>query len=129
MTNPVELRHLRHFAALAEELHFGRAARRCNISQPPFSVSIRQLEDSLGFALVELNPQRVRLTAAGTAYHREIVKVIGQMERAERLARKVSAGLSGSIEVGFFASMLYRGLDQAVRVFCEECPEVGLHLV
>ncbi|RYH57844.1 MAG: LysR family transcriptional regulator [Alcaligenaceae bacterium] len=129
MTTSVELRHFRHFIALAEELHFGRAAQRCNISQPPFSVSIRQLEESLGFALVERNTHGVRLTPAGTAYHQELVKVISQMERAQRRAQQVNAGLSGSIEVGFFASMLYRGLDEAVRVFAREHPEVNVRLV
>lgn len=129
MTTPVELRHFRHFIALAEELHFGRAARRCNISQPPFSVSIRQLEESLGVTLVERSTHGVRLTAAGTAYHQELVKAVSQVERARRHAQQVGAGLRGSIEVGFFASMLYRGLDQAVRLFAVECPDVRLRLI
>lgn len=129
MNNAIELRHLRHFVALAEVLHFGRAARRCNISQPPFSVSIRQLEESLGFALVVRSTHEVRLTAAGAAYYEEALKVISQFDRAHLNAARVSQGLQGSIEVGFFASMLYRGLDRAVRLFQQQNPDVGLRLV
>lgn len=125
----VELRHLRHFIALAEELHFGRAAKRCHISQPPFSVSIRQLEDALGIPLVERSTHEVRLTAAGTAYHHEALKVVTQFDRAHGVAREVHDGLRGSLEVGFFASMLYRGLDRAVRTYEGRHPDVALRLV
>jgi DNA-binding transcriptional LysR family regulator len=129
MTAAIELRHLRHFIALAEELHFGRAARRCNISQPPFSVSIRQLEEALGFALVERSTHEVRLTPAGAAYHQEAAKVVSQFERAAATAERVHRGLEGALEVGFFASMLYRGLDKAVATFQAEHPGVTLRLV
>lgn len=128
-TNAIELRHLRHFVALAEELHFGRAARRCNISQPPFSVSIRQLEDGLGFALVERSTHEVRLTPAGAAYYGETCKVITQFERAQSTAERFSQGLRGAIAVGFFASMLHRGLGSAVEVFQSEHADVALSLV
>jgi DNA-binding transcriptional LysR family regulator len=129
MNTAIELRHLRHFIALSEELHFGRAARRCNISQPPFSVSIKQLEDSLGFPLVVRSTHEVRLTAAGAAFYEEAVKVVSQFDRAQVTAERVNRGLKGSLDVGFFASMLYRGLDDAVRVFKEENPHVALRLV
>lgn len=129
MNTAIELRHLRHFIALAEELHFGRAARRCHISQPPFSVSIRQLEDSLGLPLVQRSTHEVRLTAAGSAFYEDAVKVVSQFDRAHITAMRVNQGLEGSLNVGFFASMLYRGLDEAVNVFQEEHPDVALHLV
>jgi DNA-binding transcriptional LysR family regulator len=129
MNTAIELRHLRHFIALAEELHFGRAARRCHISQPPFSVSIRQLEEGLGFPLVERSTHEVRLTPAGRAYYEEALKVVTQYDRALVAARRVNQGLKGSLEVGFFASMLYRGLDKAVHAYSLENPGVALRLV
>jgi DNA-binding transcriptional LysR family regulator len=129
MNNTIEFRHLRHFIALAEELHFGRAARRCNISQPPFSVSIRQLEENLGFAVVKRSTHEVRLTAAGAAYYEEALKVLSQFDRAHANASRVSQGLEGSFEVGFFASMLYRGLDCAIRLFRDENRGVELRLI
>jgi DNA-binding transcriptional LysR family regulator len=129
MTNSIELRHLRHFIALAEELHFGRAARRCHISQPPFSVSIRQLEESLGFPLVERNRREVRLTPAGSIYYTEATKAVTQVERAGKLADQVHSGLQGSLEIGFFGSMLHRGLDTAIRTFSAEWPDIDVRLV
>lgn len=129
MNNAIELRHLRHFVALSEELHFGKAARRCNISQPPFSVSIRQLEEGLGFSLVVRSTHEVRLTAAGGTYYEEALRVISQFERAQINASRVSKGLESSLDVGFFASMLYRGLDRAVDLFRKDNPGVGLRLI
>ncbi len=129
MKTGIDLRHLRHFIALAEELHFGRAALRCNISQPPFSVSIRQLEDSLGFALVERNTHEVRLTPAGAAFHQEAGKVVTQFDRAHITATRVHQGLQGTLDVGFMGSMLYRGLDRAVAAFRSAHPDVALRLV
>jgi DNA-binding transcriptional LysR family regulator len=129
MNQAIELRHLRHFVALAEEQHFGRAARRCNISQPPFSVSIQQLEQALGFALVERSPQGVRLTAAGAAYYNEAQKALAQVEQATHVAARVYGGMEGVLKVGFLASMLPRGMDRAVRRFLHEYPEVELQLV
>ena len=92
MTNGIELKHLRHFMALAEELHFGRAARRCNISQPPFSVSIRRLESELGFPLVERSSHAVRLTAAGAAFYEEAGKALSQVRQASEVASRVKRG-------------------------------------
>jgi len=115
--------------ALAEELHFGRAARRCNISQPPFSVSIRQLEEQLGFALVERSTHDVRLTAAGAAFYQEACKALSQVRQATDIAARVHGGLDGVLSVGFFASMLYRGLDRAVDRYRAEFPLVDLQLL
>ncbi|WP_459614715.1 LysR family transcriptional regulator [Bordetella sp. 2513F-2] len=129
MSAGIELRHLRNFIALAEELHFGRAAARCHVSQPPFSVSIRQLEHHLGFALVERTAGGVRLTPAGAAYYEEANKVLAQVGHAEHVARRVESGLQGVVRVGFFASMLYRRLDAAVQRFAAHNPEVELQLV
>lgn len=129
MNTGIELRHLRHFVALAEELHFGRAARRCHISQPPFSVSIRQLEGALSVTLVERSSKEVRLTAAGRAYYEEALKVLRQVEQAATSADRAARGLNGTLMVGFFASMLFKGLSGAVRRFELEYPGVELKLL
>lgn len=129
MNQPIELRHLRHFIALAEELHFGRAAKRCHISQPPFSVSIQQLEQQLGFALVERSPQGVRLTVAGAAFYDEAVKALAQVAQALEVATRVNGGMQGMLKVGFMASMLPRGLKEVVNAFESEYPQVELQLV
>jgi len=118
--------------ALAEELHFGRAARRCNISQPPFSVSIQRLESELGFPLVERSSHGVRLTAAGAAFYEEAGKVLSQVRQAFDVASRVNVnvngGLQGVVKIGFFASMLYRGLDRAIACFEAAFPGVAVEL-
>lgn len=128
MANSIELRHLRYFVALAEELHFGRAAKRCNVTQPPFSVSIQQLENELGFALAERSSHSVRLTAAGNAFYEEAGKALSQIRHASDLAARVNGGLHGVVKVGFFASMLDRGLDRAVKRFETAFPWVDVQL-
>jgi len=128
MHHAIELRHLRHFVALAEELHFGRAAKRCNISQPPFSVSIQQLEQALGFPLVERSSP-VSITAAGEAFYHEAEKVLAQTTHAAEIATRVNNGMQGMLKVGFMASMLPRGLTGAVQLFEAEYPQVDLQLV
>jgi len=129
MSHVIELRHLRHFIALAQELHFGRAAQRCNISQPPFSVSIQQLEQHLGFALVERSSHAVRLTAAGAAFYDEAEKALAQVDQAVDVAARINGGMQGMLKVGFMASMMPRGLKETVAAFEAEYPQVELQLV
>ena len=129
MSMHIEFKHLRHFVALAEELHFGRAAKRCNISQPAFSVSIQQLEQALGFSVVERNPQGVRLTSAGSFFYGEAEKTLAQIKQAVDVAVRVHEGMHGTLRVGFMASMLPRWLDKAVQTFEQQCPKVELQLI
>ncbi|AOB32334.1 LysR family transcriptional regulator [Bordetella sp. H567] len=124
----MELRHLRYFSVLAEELHFGRAAARLAISQPPLSVAIRQLEDSIGARLFERNSKEVRLTPAGQAMRLSARKILAQAEEAALEARDAAAGLIGSLRIGFVGAMLYRGLPQALRGFQARYPGVRIKL-
>jgi DNA-binding transcriptional LysR family regulator len=124
----MELRHLRYFAVLAEELHFGRAAARLAISQPPLSVAIRQLEESVGARLFERNSKEVRLTAAGHAMRGSARKILAQAEEAAVEARDAAAGVVGHLRIGFVGAMLYRGLPQALRDFQERYPGVRVKL-
>jgi DNA-binding transcriptional LysR family regulator len=124
----MELRHLRYFVATAEELHFGRAARRLAISQPPLSLAIRQLEDELGVRLLERDSKRVALTAAGEAFLADARALLAEAAKARELARRVAAGQRGRLRVGFVGSMLYRGLPEHVRAFRAAAPDVALTL-
>ena len=124
----MELRHLRYFTVLAEELHFGRAAQRLSISQPPLSVAIRQLEASVGARLFERNSKEVRLTAAGLALQASARRLLAQAEEAALEARNVASGLAGRLRVGFVGAMLYRGLPQALRDFQARHPAVVVTL-
>lgn len=124
----MELRHLRYFVALAEELHFGRAARRLAISQPPLSVAIRQLEESVGAQLFERNSKAVRLTAAGQALQVSALALLRDAEDASLEARQVAQGSAGRLRIGFVGAMLYRGLPQALTRFQAAHPAVRVTL-
>src|SRR5574343_1550265 len=91
----VELRHLRYFLALAEELHFGRAAQRLAMSQPPLSVALQQLESAVGARLLDRDSKGVRLTPAGEAFRSHAAGLLSRAEEACALAREVQAGEVG----------------------------------
>ena len=124
----MELRHLRYFVVLAEELHFGRAARRLSISQPPLSVAIRQLEESVGARLFDRNSKEVRLTPAGKALEGSARTLLRQAEEAALEARDVAQGSAGRLRIGFVGAMLYRGLPQALASFQAAHPAVRVTL-
>jgi DNA-binding transcriptional LysR family regulator len=125
----IEVRHLRYFVALAEELHFGRAAERCNISQPPFSVAIRQLEAELGFDLVDRSRTPLQLTHSGKVFYDETLRGMAQLTHAVQAASLVNAGMSGIIRVGFFGSLLSRGLATVLQQYERERPDVQIQLI
>lgn len=124
----MEFRHLRYFLALAEELHYGRAARRLSISQPPLSLNIQQLEASIDAKLFIRNSKSVRLTAAGKAFEPVARALLERAAEAALLARDVERGASGRLRVGFVGAMLYRGLPQLLRGFQAAHPAVRLVL-
>lgn len=124
----MEFRHLRYFLALSEELHFGRAARRLHISQPPLSLNIRQLEESMGARLFHRTSREVRLTAAGRAFVPAARALLEQAAEAARHAREVEQGFEGRLRIGLVSSMLYRGLPDLVREFQGRHPQVRVML-
>jgi DNA-binding transcriptional LysR family regulator len=97
----VELRYLESFLAIADELHFGRAAARLHISQPSLSQHLQRLERSVGVRLVDRGPHQVALTPAGAVFRVEAVRLLGELRDAVDLAREVGAGQAGTVRVGF----------------------------
>jgi DNA-binding transcriptional LysR family regulator len=124
----MELRHLRYFLAVADELHFGRAAARLHIAQPPLSQQIRQLERELGYALFLRTQRRVRLTPAGAAFREEARSLLERLEQAKVAAGRVARGEAGALAVGFVASATYALLPRLYRRFRERHPSVALAL-
>lgn len=124
----MELRHLRHFVALAEEEHFGRAAERVFVVQQALSNSVRNLEEEVGVPLVLRTTRRVQLTPAGQEFlvgARETLALAGQtVERARRAAR----GEVGRLTVGFVSGLAFGGLPEIVRRFRELYPNVSVDL-
>lgn len=124
----MKLHLLRYFAVLAEELHFGRAAERLAITQPPLSSGIKALEDALGVRLFERSSKHVALTPAGRAYLVEVRVVLDRVERAAETARAVASGTRGRLDIGFTGSMVYREMPLIVRTFGEQTPGIDVHL-
>lgn len=120
----MEFRHLRYFLALAEELHFGRAAQKLSISQPPLSLNIRRFEESIGARLFDRNSKQVRLTAAGHALVPAARALLEQVAQAERQAREAQQGVVGLVRIGFVGSMLYRGLPKLLQDFQARHPQL-----
>jgi DNA-binding transcriptional LysR family regulator len=127
--NPkMELRHLRYFVTLAEELHFGRAAERLHIAQPPLSQQIRQLETELGFELFHRTKRSVKITEPGQVFLGEVQQILKQLEQAIQMGRQTSRGEMGQLIVGFVSSSAYNILPTILRTFRNSVPGVSLEL-
>jgi DNA-binding transcriptional LysR family regulator len=124
----MELRHLRYFVTLAEELHFGRAADRLHIAQPPLSQQIRQLELELGFQLFHRTKRTVRLTDAGQVFLAEVQQILNHLDRAIQTGRQTSRGEIGQLVIGFVSSAAYNVLPQLLALFRADAPEVTISL-
>ncbi len=124
----MELRHLRYFITVAEELHFGRAAQRLHIAQPPLSQQIRQLEEELGVVLFYRTKRSVQLTDAGNVFLEEAKQVLIQVAQAVQAAQRASRGEIGQLLVSFVSSAAYNVLPKILQVFRVRFPEVNLVL-
>jgi len=124
----MELRHLRYFITVAEELHFGRAAQRLHIAQPPLSQQIRQLEEELGVVLFHRTKRSVQLTDAGQVFLEEAKQVLIQAAQAVQAAQRASRGEIGQLVVSFVSSAAYNVLPKILQAFRARFPEVNLAL-
>lgn len=124
----MELRHLRYFAAIAEERHFGRAAERLGIAQPPLSKQLQDLEHELGYPLFDRSRRPIELTAAGAALLEHTRGIFAGVEVAVREARRAGAGHSGRLAIGYPQSLAYSGLSGLLRAFRERSPEVAIEV-
>jgi DNA-binding transcriptional LysR family regulator len=122
----MELRHLRYFVTVADELHFGRAAARLGIAQPPLSRQIQNLEAELGFPLFDRSRRRIELSSAGAVLLAHARTLLESVETAVREARRTHAGERGRVAVGYPSSLAYTGLVGLLRAFREEFPDVEL---
>jgi DNA-binding transcriptional LysR family regulator len=120
----MELRHLRYFVAVAEELHFGRAAQRLHIAQPPLSQQIRRLEQDLGGCLFHRTNRRVELTDAGRALLVEARLTLAQAERARDVVSRTARGEVGQLLVGHMASAELNVFPRLLPAFRRRHPGV-----
>jgi DNA-binding transcriptional LysR family regulator len=124
----MELRHLRYFVAVAEELHFGRAAARLHIAQPPLSQQIRRLEAELGVELFRRNRRRVELTDAGRLLLEQARPLLRDADRIRTTLGRAGRGEVGTLRVGFVGSATYETLPPILRAFRDRYPDVELTL-
>jgi DNA-binding transcriptional LysR family regulator len=122
----LELRHLRYFIAVAEELNFSRAARRLRMAQPPLSVAIRQLEREVGASLFVRTSREVKLTEAGEAFLDGARRTLAEAEAAVVAAGHAAAGELGSLRLGYSWSARFELLPALGHAFAERSPDVGL---
>jgi DNA-binding transcriptional LysR family regulator len=124
----MKLHFLRYFVVLAEELHFGRAASKLAITQPPLSSAIKSLEEELEVQLLIRDSKHVELTQAGEAFLEEARHVLEQVARASNVAKIVARGMRGRLEIGVTGSLIYREVPAIVKQFNAEMPDVEVVL-
>src|ERR1700756_1895102 len=124
----MDVRQLRYFVAVAEELHFRRAAARLHISQPPLSQQIAALEEELGVRLLERPRRRGELAGAGEAFLRDARATLAELDVAVSTARAISAGQEGVLRIGFVGSALLSIVPSTVQRFRRARPGVEIEL-
>ena len=124
----MELRHLRYFVAVAEELHFGRAAARLNMAQPPLSQQIRQLEKEIKVTLFARNKRSVALTEAGRVFLAETRRTLAQADRSVYVVQQAERGEIGRLVIGFISSATYSVFPDILRSFRMRYPKIEVML-
>jgi DNA-binding transcriptional LysR family regulator len=127
-TNVIDIKPLRYFVMLAETRHFGRAAARLNLSQPPLSRQLAALEASLGVTLIERSPRSVTLTAAGERFYADAKAILASVEQAVSNAQAAASGEAGKLAIGFTMCAAYNVVPGYARAFGAAYPEVALSL-
>src|SRR5579871_6458171 len=128
MKQEIELRHLRYFAAVAETLHFGKAAQKLGMAQPPLSQQIRNLERSLGYALFERTTRGARLTRVGQFFLERARHTLARIGEDVDTARRLGSGQEGVLTVGFSGSTMFTALPKAIGLYRSAHPAVELRL-
>jgi DNA-binding transcriptional LysR family regulator len=124
----MELRHLRYFKAVADELNFTRAASGLRVAQSAVSSQIQDLENELGVVLLERSRRRVRLTAAGQAFFEATERILRSVEDASRQARRIGQGEYGTLAIGFIGSQSHEWMPRVLKRFRAKYPEVEVTL-
>ncbi len=124
----MEIRNLRHFCVLAEQLHFTKAARLLNVAQPALSHQIKQLEEELGTQLVERSNRRVRLTPAGEVFLTRAARILEQLDQAARETARVGQGEAGSLVLGVVSTAVCSVLPELLRTFRREVPHISIDI-
>lgn len=124
----MELRHLRYFAAVADTRHFGRAAQRLHMAQPPLSQAIRQLEAELGVELFTRTTRQVALTGAGEVFHTDVQRILQAVSEAVERVGRFASGAEGVLRIGLTGSASYRQLPALARLVKREIPGVMLEV-
>lgn len=127
-THALDVRRMRYFLAVAEELHFGRAAERLHIAQPALSRQIALLEKGLGVLLFDRIRSRIQLTRAGEALIPHVRDILARIEEASGAARSAALGVTGSLSVGFVGSATYEVLPRILQLFRRSNPSVDLQV-
>ncbi len=129
MNEHIDLRHLRYFVAVAEELHFGRAATKLGIQQPPLSQQIKQLESAIGHALFTRTSRSVALTASGRELLDRARRTLARVQEDLSAVRRVGRGEVGTLTVGFAGSAMFTVLPDVVKAYRRDFSEVQLRLL
>lgn len=125
----MELRHLRYFVQVAAEQHYGRAAERLRIAQPALSRQIQDLEAEIGFKLFDRLSRGVKISAAGKSFLADALRILHEVDEAAVRAKRVAAGQSGTLRVGFVESVSWHGVvPDSFREFRERQPDAELQL-
>jgi DNA-binding transcriptional LysR family regulator len=128
MTEKIELRHLRYFVAVSETLHFGKAAEKLGMAQPPLSQQIRDLERNLGYPLFDRTTRGVKPTRVGQFFLERARSTLAKVADDIEMARRLGSGQEGAITVGFAGSIMFTALPKAIRRYRRLYPNVELRL-
>jgi DNA-binding transcriptional LysR family regulator len=124
----MEIRHLRYFCVLAEQLHFTKAALLLNVAQPALSHQMKQLEAELGTPLLERTNRRVRLTAAGEVFFHRATRILEQVDRAARETARVGQGEAGNLVIGVVSTAVCSVVPELLRSLRREAPHISIDI-